>query len=308
MYDIIALGGGISGLASARILHDYGNNVIVLDKGNKPGGRFATRRVATEVGSDYFFDYGITTFEPFDFNWSKVAGIKDCLAKDTTGTFSSLGMRSILEPLATGLKIRNRTKVVKIDSLGGFFKVFDEAGNSFDSHKIILTFPIPQSLQLLIDSGIDIDSKIKSRLELIKYSRDVVIMIASRKNICDLIPAGLFKKVIENHKRLRNADNFCYSCFLNEEFVESEFENDSELIKNKILDQIKILRQEIIYSSIHKWRFSRVSKPDNDPFLRLNPNSEIFLLGDAFGTGTAFSALTNAIRLGEIINSEIEKK
>lgn len=54
---IVVIGAGLAGLTAARILNDRGHDVVVVDKGGKPGGRMSTRR--TEHGC---FDHGAQYF------------------------------------------------------------------------------------------------------------------------------------------------------------------------------------------------------------------------------------------------------
>lgn len=50
MYDAIVVGAGAAGLAAARILHDAGDNILLLEAQNRIGGRIYT--VDTDVTID----------------------------------------------------------------------------------------------------------------------------------------------------------------------------------------------------------------------------------------------------------------
>ncbi|KAF6390456.1 monoamine oxidase B [Rhinolophus ferrumequinum] len=43
-YDVVVVGGGISGMAAAKLLHDNGLNVAVLEARDRVGGRTYTIR------------------------------------------------------------------------------------------------------------------------------------------------------------------------------------------------------------------------------------------------------------------------
>jgi len=60
--DVLVVGAGVAGLVGARLLELAGHRVTVVDKGRRPGGRMATRRVGEAV-----FDHGaqfVTLREP----------------------------------------------------------------------------------------------------------------------------------------------------------------------------------------------------------------------------------------------------
>ena len=58
---VVVVGAGLAGLTAARILDDQGHDVVVVDKGRRPGGRMSTR--TTEHGS---FDHGAQYFTARD--------------------------------------------------------------------------------------------------------------------------------------------------------------------------------------------------------------------------------------------------
>src|SRR5262245_25128802 len=59
--DVIVIGAGLSGLLAARQLNASGYRVVVLEKGNRAGGRLATHRMDEAV-----FDHGAQYFTALD--------------------------------------------------------------------------------------------------------------------------------------------------------------------------------------------------------------------------------------------------
>ena len=43
-YDLLIIGAGIAGLAAGRMAHQFGQKVMLIDKGRRVGGRVSTRR------------------------------------------------------------------------------------------------------------------------------------------------------------------------------------------------------------------------------------------------------------------------
>ena len=57
MTDVVVVGAGLAGVACARELTEAGLDVRVLDRGHRPGGRMASRRLwgrPTDLGASYF--------------------------------------------------------------------------------------------------------------------------------------------------------------------------------------------------------------------------------------------------------------
>ena len=59
--DILVVGAGMAGLAAARHLRQAGCQVLLVDKGRRPGGRLATRSLGSGV-----FDHGAQYFTARD--------------------------------------------------------------------------------------------------------------------------------------------------------------------------------------------------------------------------------------------------
>jgi predicted NAD/FAD-dependent oxidoreductase len=161
----VVVGGGISGIACARRLHDAGHRVVVLERSHRLGGRMAVRteQLSTgphpvDLGAPYF-----TVREP------GFAAVVDgwCtlgLARPWTDTFylaspdgrigntsspqrwtASRGMRSLVENLAEGLDIRLRREVTAVD--------LDPDGRPLVDREpvaaVVLAMPDPSAARLL---------------------------------------------------------------------------------------------------------------------------------------------------------------
>ena len=154
------VGAGISGAACARELARAGHEVVVLDRGRRPGGRMASRTLhgrTVDLGAGYFTvsDPG---FAVVVADWTRRG-----LALPWTDTFGTAtpagrgadrpgpvrhrapgGLRSLVEDLAEGLDVRSGHDVARI----GPGPQVD--GEAYDV--VVLAMPDPQALRLLDDS------------------------------------------------------------------------------------------------------------------------------------------------------------
>lgn len=154
---VVVVGAGMSGVACARVLHDGGAEVVVLDRGRVPGGRLASRR----LGGRYV-DLGASYLTARDPNF--VAVVQDWVARGVarpwTDTFlvgspaglgeskqgpvrygAAGGLRRLVEDLARGLEVRQEVTVGLV-SPGPTLD-----GTAYDA--VVLAMPDPQALRLL---------------------------------------------------------------------------------------------------------------------------------------------------------------
>ena len=157
--EALVVGGGISGIACARVLHDAGVPTVVRDRGYRLGGRMAVRTLngrPIDVGASYF-----TARHP-DFiavvrSWEQAG-----LARPWTDTFhlatpegmlgtttgpvryaAPLGLRSLVEAMAVGLAVSNHDEVSSVGP-----------GPTVDGQNYaaaVLAMPAPQALDILED-------------------------------------------------------------------------------------------------------------------------------------------------------------
>ena len=153
------MGAGIAGAACARVLHEAGVEVEVLDRGRVPGGRLASRRFdgrPVDLGASYLTcrDPGFIAVvddwcarglaHPWTdaFHVATPAG----LGERKTGPLrygTPGGLRSLVVDLLAGVLVTQSTHVTSV----GPGPVVD--GRSYDA--VVLAMPDPQALPLLVD-------------------------------------------------------------------------------------------------------------------------------------------------------------
>jgi renalase len=168
---IIVVGGGLSGIACARRLHDEGRRVVVLERARALGGRMAVRTEhlaagahAVDTGAPYFTvrDEG---FSAVVQRWSDLG-----LASGWTDTFilstpsgrigattspvrwsARHGIRSLVENLASGLDVRLEHPVTQVRVAPGAAdrRAAPLTVDGEPAAAVVLAMPDPQAERLL---------------------------------------------------------------------------------------------------------------------------------------------------------------
>ncbi|MFN8528736.1 MAG: FAD-dependent oxidoreductase [Anaerolineae bacterium] len=180
--DVLIIGAGLSGLMAARTLADAGKRVIVLDKGTRVGGRMNTRRMGGGLADDgaQFFTVREPEFRRYVdrwladnlvFEWSR--GWSDGSLADTRDGHPRYavrnGMAALMEVLAQGLDVRSNTQVVALHRLAEGWQVTDSREAHYTARGLILTPPVPQSLELLHTGKVTLDVDQETALNGIDY-------------------------------------------------------------------------------------------------------------------------------------------
>ncbi len=192
--DVVVVGAGLAGVACAGELQRLGLRVRVLDRGHRPGGRMASRRLwdrPTDLGASY-----LTASDPAFTDVVHGWAARD-LAAPWTDTFCVLGqepprtttgpvrwgaphgLRSLVEDLATELDVEK----VELSDLA-----------DLDSHPaaVVLAMPDPQAVRLCGDHPV---------AELLDREWEPVIALAARwdrRSWDRLSPTGRFDGAFVN--------------------------------------------------------------------------------------------------------------
>lgn len=163
---VVVVGAGMSGIACARVLHDAGVPVRVLDRGRRVGGRMAVRTEQlpdgphpVDIGASYF-TVGDERFADVVHGWEA-----DGAARPWTDTFHLLspegaagtrtsvmrwaaagGLRSLVERLADGLDVASRAEVSEVGVTADGPTV-----DGVPAAAVVLAMPEPQARDLVPD-------------------------------------------------------------------------------------------------------------------------------------------------------------
>ena len=318
MKKIAIIGTGLSAIFSAIHLRKNTDlEINLFDKARGLGGRLATRRAEDgkfDHGAQYFSIERISNLPEIQMliNEGVISNIED---KDIY--FSPDGMTNIAKKLLTDFNIFKEHKLVSIDKENENYKLFFENGSTFNSDYIIMSCPMPQSLEILNKSKIDYDNNLIKDLEDLSYFPCIVVMIKSEIKLSNLdkhIGTDVDSKNIswigDNYrKKVSSIENY-YTIQCSPEFSYENFENEYDETNEKLKHEMeKIFGSNYQILSNHKWRYSI---PKNfyqgDNSLVINEKDFLGLCGDIFTNGRFDGAITSGLSIADkFLKNELQK-
>lgn len=309
---IAIIGAGICGLTLADQLKTDSNlEVHIFEKSKAIGGRIATRRIDSDR-----FDHGAQKYELTDIMKSLhekwVLNSKSQFwFQDSQKQFfyGSQGMTSLTKFLAKGLNIHFDSKLVKLEKTAQNWSLtFDNrATDFFDT--VILTAPLPQSLQVLVDSHVDYNQDLNS----IQYSKALVLLVQSvASNDFKLPETGYLEnpthtdiQSIADQKSKGMTHDSCWTVVMNPKFSDLYFDQDSEKTISIIINQLKTIAPHFEYKSsdFKKWRYSfpLSTVHNSNGYLVVQP--ELYLAGDSF----IDSSINGAVQSAYLLLNHLQK-
>jgi hypothetical protein len=319
--DCLVIGGGLTGLAAATHLQSQGLTVKVLDKGRGIGGRLATRRMTPPQSTkgrldqpsgqapsseSLICDYGVQfltanspEFQSWLDQWQKLELIElRSGATEVKQYWGVNGIRKIAKHLASNLDVETSTKVVNLNGHPAGWTVAAEDGSTYDSELLILTAPLPQSLQLLQHSNLPQLDTALARLSQISYRMCLVVLLLvsaplpfEQGNYYQIQGEQLDGMICNSQKTL-SPEYYTVTLKGTAEFSQNYQDNEHRHLgaEELIAAARDYLGQaNIIDYQVHFWRYSTPLTQFDAPFFsppELIEASlpELYLAGDAFSS------------------------
>jgi renalase len=313
----LIIGGGISGLIAGTVLQRSGINVTLLDKGRGIGGRLATRRISHPTHGTGVFDYGAQfftvsdpSFQTWIDDWLQ-AGIVKIGSHSPTGAPRYRGVtsnRSIAQHLAQTLDVRTQTRAVSLTWASSGWIVQTVGGADFIADALLITSPVPQSLELLAHSAIPLPLDIKSRLEQITYQPCLALLALLEQPSLVPEPGGLpitdaaLAWIACHPKTGISPHGNAVTLQAMPEFSRAHWDDDPAAVAEILLQAAAPwLGSAVVDYQLHRWRYSQPQSWFGATHLALRSPGPLLFAGDAFAAGRPAKAslnLENAARSG----------
>ncbi|MEM8952672.1 MAG: FAD-dependent oxidoreductase [Verrucomicrobiota bacterium] len=180
--DSIVVGAGISGLMAATKLRAAGQRVCVVEKGRGVGGRMATRRrdgAVFDHGAQ-FFTVRDSRFRAFVDEWISLGLVVPWYEFGDTGVHyrGAPSMTAVAKHLAGELEVGvlRETLVRSLRRTDDGWEIDCDSGETLSARCVVLTAPVPQSLQLLDAGVVVIEPGARARLEAIRFHKCIAAL------------------------------------------------------------------------------------------------------------------------------------
>jgi predicted NAD/FAD-dependent oxidoreductase len=313
--ETLIIGGGLTGLLVARQLEDAGRDVLVVDKGRGFGGRMAARDFAGarfEHGA-HFLEARSSRFQNSIDAWVEAGVVEEWYVPGAEAPGVSLRYRgkpdlnALARHLAGGIEVRRGTRVAGVSRKSGLWEVALGEGESILAQHVLMTCPVPQSLDLLAAGAVRLSRSDEQKLRAITYERCFTVMAvlggpSALKAPGILVPGDSdLDRICDHHVQGRSARP-AVTIQAGHDFSLAHWECDRAEVARKILSMAeRWLNSEVVDHQIHGWRYCRPLAGLLVGSMGLENHPGLFLAGDAFGgsdlEGAALSAFSAAAKI-----------
>jgi renalase len=325
--DVIVIGAGLSGLLAARKLSASGCRVVVLEKGSEVGGRLATCRmdeVVFDHGAQYFtvldpaFDSLVQDWQERGIVrlWATGFTLPDgSLKRDGQERFCGVsGMSVIARHLAGKLDVRLNAAVAHVAAERNEWKVTVENAERFAGRALLLTPPVPQSLQLLATGNPSLPKAIRKELEQIEYVPCLALLVSLSGASLVPDPGGLWfpgepiRWIADNHRKgISSGSNGALTIHAGTDYSRQNWDTPARRVTEELLaEAAPWLGTTPVQTHLYRWRYSQPISVYPERCLTIKSPAPLVFAGDAFGgprvEGAVLSGLAAASALKELLS------
>ncbi len=302
IHTVAIVGAGICGLSLGSLLTKSGQSCVLIEKSKSVGGRLATRRNGEAV-----FDHGAQFYK--NSNERSIFWHQEMKNTQTSQLWftdekkieyhcGSNGMTQIAKKIKESCEsVVFNERAIRLFKSDGFINLECESGSCFKAHKVVLTCPLPQSLEILKSSGLDYPPE----LDQITYAKALVGLFQTINGFSDTEKSFTYGKnsifSISNNRFKKISPVPSFTVVMNPDFSEKNFNlSDDEiinLIESEFLKETG-LKTEIIFRQLKKWRYSHPNSIYSNHFYQVGGQPEVFVGGDAFSGASIYGAVQSA--------------
>lgn len=323
--DVVVVGAGLAGLTAARALVASGADVVLIDKGRRPGGRCSSRQLDGEtldtgaqfftVRSDAFgglVDHWRSEGVPI-LDWARgfaraddvAAGPSRVVAAEDDGhpRYSVAGgMNGLAAHLARDLDVRCSVHATRVERAGDGWTATARDGTTVRGRALLLTPPVPQTLALLDDGGVALPAHLDGRLRAIAYEPCLTLML--RLATAPGLPApgavqfagGTVGWLADNVAK-GAAGRPAVTVHAGSAYSAAHYDDPAEAVAADLLDAVRawLAGAAVTATEVFRWRYAKPVDPTQDEVLTaMVDGARAVVAGDAL----AGAKVEGAVRSG----------
>ena len=312
------VGAGLAGLAAARRLRAAGKRVVVVDKGRSVGGRLATRRIGgatLDHGAQFF------TVRSDDFRAEVDRWLADGVVHEWCQGFSedgdghpryaaAGGLNQVAKHLAEPLPdVREGVKLASVGTDGGRW-LLTWADGALRAAAVVLTAPVPQSLELLDAGGTPVLTEVESDLRAMSYQPTIALLVTLDGPPAVPTPGarkpdtGPFDIVVDNVAKGASTEPALTFHLRPDLSAERYDDADDALVSDLLLDAAPWLGSAaVIEAQVKRWRYATPAGTWPEPTLTAArcPSGPVVLAGDAFAGPRVEGAWRSGIAAADLL-------
>lgn len=325
VVNVLIVGAGLSGLMAAHTLIDKGYSVKLIDKGRSVGGRLATRRVGADGLADHgaqFFTVRTPALEAYVIDWLSKGlvyvwgtGWSDGSLKRTVTDghpryVTRGGMNKLAKLLAQDLDVVVDTRITAIERYNDNWALTDNKDQGYTGRAVLLTPPVPQSLELLTQSSVQLDEEDLSALSKITFG-PCVCGIHEIEGAVDLPSPGAIQNFaadiywVADNKSKGISGTTIVTTHAGAKYSRMNWETPETELVNELESAIQPYLQNgsrIKSTQLKKWRYSVPLVTHPYEYLLAKGHPPLAFAGDAFGgRGRVEGAFTSGISAGNAL-------
>ncbi|VTR98865.1 NAD(P)/FAD-dependent oxidoreductase [Tuwongella immobilis] len=306
--DILILGAGLTGLVAARQLHQAGYRVRLLDKGFHPGGRMASRSIGTGAA-----DHGaqvLTLRDPEMQAWCRPWITNGQLIEWWPNHYRPQGsFRAWSLGLADGLTVHTQITVSQLTANSNGWNVTTREQGTFSASSVVLTFPLPQALQLLDQSGIALPES-QAEFRTIAYS-PCFVLVAELAGPSNIAAPGKLESVspaiawiADHHQKGISPESVSVAIQATADWSRANYDvPEADNIAALLADAAPYLGSPITATSLKRWRYAFPTSQANAPVVTVCESPRLILAGDAFGGPNLEGAIRSGLAAATLLQS-----
>lgn len=324
MTRIAVLGGGVAGLAAARVLRETGHTVVVFDKGRRAAGRISTRR---EIRFD--FDHGAQYFTARDprflslvheleregtlARWEgQIVSIDQggsCTAVNSGERWVGVpGMSALARSLSRDLEIETGTRITSLAFASDQWTVRDEKGRElgpFDG--LVSALPSTQAADL-----IEPHSALGARAREAGMSPCWAVMLglAGRFDVPfdgAFIEGSPLAWVARNSSKPGRPAGESWVLHAGPDWSMNHLFDEPEVVQASLVRELKAVTglelPRVAHVDSHRWRYARLEENRDLGGTLLEPDLRLALCGDWCHGERVEGAWLSGVLAAESINA-----